>query len=83
MKRRNAVPKGIKPERVAGIVALSYLVLIPAGAYYAWGKVKNLEADVNELWERAGYPPRENMGPLGDLKRFAGRLRSNRVNQEV
>jgi hypothetical protein len=69
------MPK-VKPERVAGIVALSYLVLIPAGAFYAWTKVQELESDVELLWERAGYPPRENMGPLGDIKRFMGRYRS-------
>ena len=72
------MPKGIKPEKVAGIVALSYLVLIPAGAYYAWARVKDIETDVNDLWERAGYPPHENRG-IVNLAKLKQAFTLNRV----
>jgi hypothetical protein len=42
--------KLIKPERVAGIVALSYLVLIPAGAYLFHRRVQMVEKNIEDLW---------------------------------
>lgn len=56
------MPK-IKPERIAGIVALSYLVLIPAGAFLAWRKLQLIEHDVDVIWEHCkvgGEPQSQN-----------------------
>lgn len=45
--------KLIKPERIAGIVALSYLVLIPAGGFYILRRVQMLERNVEDvLWRQ-------------------------------
>jgi hypothetical protein len=65
----------VKPEKIAGIVALSYLVLIPAGAALVWRKIQLIELDVAELWTNAGMPdePRPSLIDLPVLKRFAGR----------
>lgn len=49
----------IKTEKVSGIVALSYLVLIPAGAFLAWRKLQIIEKDVNYLWEQMDMPTTE------------------------
>jgi hypothetical protein len=46
----------VKPEKIAGIVALSYLVLIPAGAAIAWRRIKYLEQDVDEMAIKVGMP---------------------------
>jgi hypothetical protein len=43
-----------KLERVTGVVALSYLVLIPVGAVIVWQKVRIIDRDVTTLWEKAG-----------------------------
>jgi hypothetical protein len=44
--------KIFKPERVSGIVALSYLVLIPAAGFLAWRRVQTLEKNVEDaLWQ--------------------------------
>lgn len=42
------MPK-IKPERVAGIVALSYLVLIPAAGLLMYQKIRVIDRDVLEI----------------------------------
>lgn len=46
--------KKVKPEKVAGIVALSYLVLIPAGAIFAWQRIKAVDQDVTTMWMHLG-----------------------------
>jgi len=69
MTRSNVLPK-IKPERIAGIVALSYLVLIPAGAFVAYRKVQILQEEVDALWDNSGMKiePREPIFNLAQLK---------------
>lgn len=42
--------RGIKPEKIAGIVALSYLVLIPVGAAYIYQKVRVIDEDLTTVW---------------------------------
>lgn len=44
----------IKPEKIAGIVALSYLVLIPAAGYLGWRRLDKLEKDVDLLYTKRG-----------------------------
>lgn len=43
------MPK-VKPEKIAGIVALSYLVLIPVGAAVILGRIRTIETDIDILW---------------------------------
>lgn len=40
-----------KLEKVSGLVALSYLVLIPAAAYVAHKRIQALEADADLMWD--------------------------------
>jgi hypothetical protein len=42
----------IKPERVAGIVALSYLVLIPAAGVFLWKRQEMMGRNIDEVWIR-------------------------------
>lgn len=52
------MPK-IKPERIAGIVALSYLVLIPVAAAYAYRKIQIIDRDLRIVWDNefpGAYP---------------------------
>lgn len=58
--------KKFKLEKVTGVVALSYLILIPAGSFYAWQRLKQMEEDVTYLWEKTGMPPVEPR-PVVDL----------------
>jgi hypothetical protein len=44
-------PKIINPERVAGIVALSYLVLIPAAAYFCRRSIKKINHEIDSIWD--------------------------------
>lgn len=41
----------IKLEKITGVVALAYLVLIPVGAYYAWRKIQIIDGDLTEMWD--------------------------------
>lgn len=50
--------KIFKPERVAGIVALSYLVLIPGAIYLINKKVWVIEEELNDLWRNLQGDPR-------------------------
>lgn len=47
----------IKPEKVAGIVALSYLVLIPVGALYVYKKLQGMDEDVSTMWTHLEMDP--------------------------
>lgn len=38
-----------KPEKITGIVALSYLVLIPAAGIFLWNRHRLLEREVEDL----------------------------------
>lgn len=65
----------IKPERVAGIVALSYLVLIPVGALLAYQKLRVIDQDVTTIWEES-FPGTGERTPLisrDSLKKVFGR----------
>ena len=58
----------IKPERIAGIVALSYLVLIPAGGFLAWRKIQTIDKDLTEIWNEVNRSEdRTTRTPLIDL----------------
>lgn len=57
----------MKLEKIAGIVALSYLVLIPAGAFYAWKKIQVIDRDVTEMWDKLGMPATQAT-PIFDLR---------------
>lgn len=65
----------IKVEQVAGIVALSYLALIPAGAYIAHRRICEIDKDVNALWARLGNHDEDEVavigGPVRRIKEFA------------
>lgn len=50
------MPK-IRPEKISGIVALSYLFLIPAGAAWALVKIRAMDADIETLWRKANVDP--------------------------
>lgn len=65
----------IRPEKIAGIVALSYLVLIPAGAFVAWRKIQFMDEDIAQLWEAANIPAPEPkpIFSLNQLKSVFGR----------
>jgi hypothetical protein len=68
------MPK-LRPEKVYGIVALSYLVLIPVGAAIAWRKLTIVDQDVTAMWEQLNMPERTNPTPLihtNGLRRFLG-----------
>jgi hypothetical protein len=57
---RLVMPKRVTLERVTGVVALSYLILIPGAALVAYQKVKDLESDLDQLWDKtmpAGEEP--------------------------
>lgn len=49
---------GIKPEKVAGIVALSYLVIIPVVGAWGYLKLRALDKDVETLWDNAEIDPK-------------------------
>jgi NADP-dependent 3-hydroxy acid dehydrogenase YdfG len=61
--------KRIKPERIAGVVALSYLVLIPAAAFVAYRKIQIVEQDIDVLWDNSGMAPVEPT-PIIDLRNW-------------
>lgn len=63
----------LKVEKVSGIVALSYLVLIPAGAFYVWRKIQEIDDDVALMWEKLDLPPTDRP-PIFDLERLKVRL---------
>lgn len=54
----------LKVERVAGIVALSYLVIIPVGAFLAWQRIESIDKDVNALWDHAGMETTQENRPV-------------------
>lgn len=48
----------LKLEKVAGIVALSYLVLIPVGGALVWMKLQTLDEDLSTIWEKLEIDPK-------------------------
>lgn len=65
----------IKLEKITGVVALSYLVLIPVGAFCAWRKIQQMDDDLMVLWDKADMPGPDRP-PLIDInalkERFIG-----------
>lgn len=61
--------KHIKPERIAGVVALSYLVLIPAGAFVAYRKIQIVQHDIDTLWDNSGMSAADPE-PIVDLRNW-------------
>lgn len=67
------MPK-LKLEKVTGAVALAYLVLIPAGAFYAWQKIRAIDSDLNEVWVKVGMPQSQTASGVDTFfRRFRGR----------
>lgn len=64
----------IKPEKVAGIVALSYLVLIPAAGAVAYLKIRQIDQDTTTLWEHSGLDP-EKATPFLPAEKVRGFFR--------
>ena len=64
------MPK-VKPEKIAGIVALSYLVLIPAGAFLAALKIRAMDRDITTIWDHLEISPKEaaELPSLNNLRR--------------
>lgn len=58
------MPK-VRPERIAGIVALSYLVLIPAAGAYFYVKVRELSDDVDFLYDEGNLKQQERPSFFG------------------
>jgi hypothetical protein len=67
------MPK-VKTERIAGIVAMSYLVLIPTAAFLAYRKIQLLDQDIETLWEHTKAPTtvKEPLLGVDGVKRFFG-----------
>lgn len=67
----------VKPEKIAGIVALSYLVLIPAGAIFAWQRLDQMKRDVDDIWTRVqkadpsgSWAVQDDAAPMTALERL-------------
>lgn len=71
--------KKITPERVAGIVALSYLVLLPAGAFWVYKKITTIDRDLTTMWDVVGMEEEKTdpsvLPALGNFKRIAEGLK--------
>lgn len=67
----------VKADKVTGIVAMSYLVLIPVGAYIVWQKVKILDRDINIIWEKLDLPEAE-VTTIIDLDKLKNMIRGRR-----
>jgi hypothetical protein len=63
----------LKLEKITGAVALTYLVLIPAGAFYAWKKIQEIEDNVSDIWVKTGMEPVERP-PIFDIMYMKKRL---------
>lgn len=74
----------LTPERVAGIVALSYLVLIPAGAFWAYRKITIIDRDLTIMWDVVGMEEEKTdpsvLPALAGFKRMAEKMRHIKVN---
>jgi hypothetical protein len=72
------MPKPIQLEKVTGVVAMSYLVLIPVGAYVLWQKVKIIDRDINVIWEKLDLPESEPTTTIVNLDNFKNLIRGRR-----
>lgn len=78
------MPKArITPERVAGVVALSYLALFPLAAFFGWRKLVAVDEDLTIMWDQMGMDtpqaPRPTMALIKGLKgsRMGQRIAQN------
>lgn len=44
----------LKTEKITGIVAVSYLVLIPVGGFLMWQKLQAIDEDLTAVWDQIG-----------------------------
>lgn len=70
------MPK-VKPERVYGIVALSYLVLIPASLYFMWQRIRSVDRDVTILWETLNMSNSPEITDDASVERLKGAILRN------
>lgn len=64
----------VKLDKITGVVALTYLVLIPVGAVYVWRKMEAMDKDVTEMWEKLEMPPTQAT-PIIDMNKILQGLR--------
>lgn len=69
------MPKAIKLEKVTGVVALSYLVLIPVGAAILWSRQEFLHQDMETVVQNGRPDELPAFGSIGVRLRsvFRGR----------
>lgn len=62
----------IKLEKVTGVVALSYVVLIPAAGAYLYMRLRLQEEDIQTIWEELKLPTDETTSriSLTNLRRI-------------
>jgi hypothetical protein len=58
------LPK-VKLANVTGVVAMSYLVLIPVAGYYGWRRFAAMEQDLTTLWDHLEINPKEQAEVIG------------------
>lgn len=57
-------------ERVTGVVALSYLILIPVTSIIAYQKLRELDRDLTTLWDFVGIDEPQTTAPVVSLDRI-------------
>jgi hypothetical protein len=60
--------KKLSLEKITGIVALSYLVLIPVAGYFMWQRIKLIDADVVLLCQENGMDLKAEVTPISAAK---------------
>lgn len=50
----------VKLEKVTGLVALSYLVIIPVGGFLLYKKLQAVDSDLTIIWEKQAFGPNED-----------------------
>lgn len=63
----------LKLEKITGVVALSYLVLIPVGAFYAWQKIRAVDNDLTVVWDNLKIPSEKSSPTFSFGNLFRGR----------
>lgn len=62
----------LKLEKVTGVVALSYLVIIPLVLVIVSKKLEALDADIDVLWDESTVASKARV-PFGGLRKWVGR----------
>lgn len=57
-------------EKVTGVVALSYLVLIPAAAVWGYQKIHAVEADLDQVWDKVMPPGTDPVSSMSSMEKF-------------